>query len=111
MSKSNGHSHKAYWRSNLRLVAILLAIWFLFGCVFSIFLVEPLNRVRMGGFPLGFWIAQQGTIVVFILLVLTYCLSMKRLDHRFGVHEEEGTDSADPRGQQPRTPAGEEAGE
>ena len=92
MSKSISHSHKAYWRANLRLVGILLAIWFLFGCVFSIFLVEPLNEFRLGGFPLGFWIAQQGSIVVFIVLVLVYSLLMKRMDHRFGVHEEEAKD-------------------
>jgi putative solute:sodium symporter small subunit len=81
--------HKRYWRTNLRILFVLLSIWFLFSCVFSIFLVEPLNQFRWGGFPLGFWIAQQGSIYVFILLILIYAVLMKRMDRKFQVNEEE----------------------
>ncbi|HVR34491.1 MAG TPA: DUF4212 domain-containing protein [Methylomirabilota bacterium] len=78
-----------YWRANLLLLAALMSVWFLFSCVLSIFLVEPLNEFRLGGFPVGFWIAQQGSIYVFILLILIYALAMKRLDRKYNVHEEE----------------------
>jgi putative solute:sodium symporter small subunit len=86
MSKQSAH-HK-YWRANVTLVLALLAVWFLFSCVLSIFLVEPLNRIRLGGFPLGFWIAQQGSTIVFIGLVWAYAWRMRRLDRKHGVEEE-----------------------
>ena len=70
-----------YWKTNLKLVGALLGVWFLFGCVLSIWLVEPLNNL-VEGFPLGFWIAQQGSIYVFIILILIYALKMNRLDDR-----------------------------
>ena len=80
---------KSYWRKNITIVLILLAGWFCVSCVLGIFLVERLNKVRIGGFPLGFWVAQQGSILVFILLILVYCLYMMRLDRRHHVDEEE----------------------
>jgi putative solute:sodium symporter small subunit len=69
-----------YWRANLKLVALLLTVWFIvsYGC--SILFVEQLNAFHIGGFPLGFWFAQQGSILVFILLILVYCLRMDRID-------------------------------
>jgi putative solute:sodium symporter small subunit len=81
--------HKQYWRANLLVLAGLLSIWFVASSVLSIFLVEPLNEFKIGGFPLGFWIAQQGSILVFILLVLAYALIMRRLDRKYDVHEED----------------------
>lgn len=72
-----------YWKANLRLVAILMAIWFGFGSVLSIFAVEWLNQFKLGGFPLGFWMAQQGSIYVFIVLILVYALMMDGLDRRY----------------------------
>jgi putative solute:sodium symporter small subunit len=81
--------HKRYWRTNLWILFVLLSIWFLFSCVLSIFLVERLNEFKLGGFPLGFWIAQQGSIFVFILLILIYAVLMKRVDRKFQVNEEE----------------------
>jgi putative solute:sodium symporter small subunit len=81
--------HKRYWRTNLWVLLSLLGIWFLVSCVFSIFLVEWLNQFRIGGFPLGFWIAQQGSIYVFVLLILIYALVMQRVDRKYHVHEEE----------------------
>lgn len=83
--------HRAYWRSNIRLVLILLAVWFLFGCVLSILLVDKLNEFSIGGFPLGFWISQQGTIVAFIVLVFIYAKQLQKLDREHGV-EDEGVD-------------------
>lgn len=74
-----------YWRANLRIMAVLLSIWFTSSYLLGIVFVEPLNAVRLGGFPLGFWFAQQGSILIFILLILVYVLWMDRLDRRFGV--------------------------
>ena len=82
---SNQPDQSAYWRANLRLMAILLAVWFVSSYVLGIFLVEPLNAARVGGFPLGFWFAHQGSIYVFIVLILVYATVMDRLDRRFGV--------------------------
>jgi len=66
-------------------MAILLAIWFVSSYVLGIFLVEPLNGVRVAGFPLGFWFAHQGSIYVFVVLILVYASVMDRLDRRYGV--------------------------
>jgi putative solute:sodium symporter small subunit len=81
--------YRRYWRANLKILAVLLSVWFLFSSVLSIFLVEWLNEFRIGGFPLGFWMAQQGSIYVFVLLILIYTLWMRRLDRKYDVHEEE----------------------
>jgi putative solute:sodium symporter small subunit len=81
--------HQAYWRTNITIVCVLLVIWAIVGYVLPIFAVEALNDIRIGGFGLGFWIAQQGSIVAFILLVLVYCISMNRLDKKYGVSEDE----------------------
>lgn len=74
---------KKYWQSNLRLVSVLLSIWFLVSFVFGILLVDTLNTIKMGGFPLGFWFAQQGSIYVFIVLVIVYAVLMARLDDAY----------------------------
>lgn len=79
---------KQYWRANLLMIFALLTLWFLLSVVFSILLVEPLNKIHVGGFPLGFWMAQQGSIIGFILLILAYVLFMARIDKKFGVEEE-----------------------
>ncbi len=76
-----------YWKRNLRLMAILLTIWFTVSFVFGILLVEQLNRIVIAGFPLGFWFAQQGSIYVFVLLILVYAKRMDRLDIEYGVDE------------------------
>ena len=78
---------KAYWRTNLRYLFILLSIWFLVSYVFGIFLVEPLNQIRMGGFKLGFWFAQQGSIYVFVVLIFLYVRWMNKLDKEYDVDE------------------------
>lgn len=76
-----------YWRRNLRLMVILLAIWFVVSFVFGILLIEPLNNIEIIGFPLGFWFAQQGSIYTFVILILVYAKMMDRLDDEFGVSE------------------------
>lgn len=78
---------KAYWRTNLTYMIILLCIWALVSYVFGIFLVKPLNTLYLGGFPLGFWFAQQGSIYVFVCLIFIYYVLMSRLDKKFDVHE------------------------
>ncbi len=65
----------------------MLCVWFLFSCVLPIFLVEELNEVTFAGFKLGFWIAQQGSIVVFIFLILGYAVIMRKVDAAHGVDE------------------------
>ncbi|SKA84289.1 putative solute:sodium symporter small subunit [Paucidesulfovibrio gracilis DSM 16080] len=76
-----------YWRTNLRYMVVLLAIWALVSYVCGILLVEQLNTIQLGGFPLGFWFAQQGSIYVFVVLIFAYYVLMRRLDRKFDVHE------------------------
>ena len=78
----------AYWRANLRLVAICLSIWFTVSFGFGVLLVEQLNAIRIGGFKLGFWFAQQGSIYVFVLLIFFYAWRMNRIDRDYDVHED-----------------------
>ena len=76
---------KAYWRENLTLMLWLSVIWFIvsYGC--GILFVEQLNAIKLGGFKLGFWFAQQGAIYVFVALIVIYCFAMNRLERKFGV--------------------------
>ena len=71
-----------YWRSNLRVLAVLLPIWAVAGFGLGIVFVEPLNALRVAGFPLGFWFAQQGSIGIFVVLILVYALWMDRIERR-----------------------------
>ncbi|MHC5064564.1 MAG: DUF4212 domain-containing protein [Planctomycetota bacterium] len=86
---------RAYWTANIRYVTALLLVWFTASFGFGVLLVEPLNEIRLfgSGFKLGFWFAQQGSIYVFVLLILIYVRLMNRLDKRYGVSEDE--DSAE----------------
>lgn len=76
-------SANAYWKANIKLVLSLLSVWFLisFGC--GILLVDVLDNIRFGGFKLGFWIAQQGSILVFIALIFIYIRAMDKLDSQY----------------------------
>ncbi|ACJ00581.1 DUF4212 domain-containing protein [Rhodospirillum centenum] len=78
---------RAYWRANVRTVLFCLAIWFVASYGAGILLVEPLNAIQIGGFPLGFWFAQQGSILVFLVLIAFYAWRMNRLDREYDVHE------------------------
>jgi putative solute:sodium symporter small subunit len=79
---------KKYWKKNLTYLAILLSIWFLVSFIFGVLLVDELNTIRMGGFKLGFWFAQQGAIYVFVVLIFVYIKLMNTLDKEFGFNEE-----------------------
>lgn len=78
---------KNYWRKNVQYLLILLSIWFVasYGC--GVLFVDALNNVRLGGFKLGFWFAQQGSIYVFVALIFVYVALMNRLDRKFDVDE------------------------
>ncbi len=78
----------AYWKDNLRLVTICLVIWFVVSYLFGIVLAEPLNNIRLGGYKLGFWFAQQGSIYVFVVLIFFYARQMNKLDQKYDVHED-----------------------
>lgn len=77
-----------YWQANLRLIVICLAIWFVVSYVLGILLVEPLNAIRLGGYKLGFWFAQQGSIYTFVALIFFYAKKMNKLDREHNVHED-----------------------
>ncbi len=77
----------AYWRTNLRYVAILLSIWCAVSFGASVLLVDVLDQIPFFGFKLGFWFAQQGSIYTFVALVFVYARLMNRLDQKYGVDE------------------------
>ena len=77
----------SYWQANLRVITTCLIIWFVVSYGFGLLLVEPLNTIRLGGYKLGFWFAQQGAMYVFLALVFYYAHAMNKLDEEFDVHE------------------------
>ena len=81
---SNDERHALYWRRNLRYLTALLSLWFLVSFGFGILLREPLDAIHLGGFKLGFWFAQQGSILVFVGLIFVYVALMNRLDRELG---------------------------
>ena len=78
----------SYWRANIRLLVLLLAIWFVVSFGFGILFVDELNAIPLFGFKMGFWWAQQGAIYVFIALIFTYCIVMKRIERHHGVDDD-----------------------
>ena len=81
------NNSKTYWKTNLKYLAILLLIWFIVSFLFGIILAETLNQFKIGGFPLGFWFAHQGSIYTFVVLIFIYVYLMNRLDKKFEVDE------------------------
>ena len=81
----NNDNHRAYWRENTALIRNLLIVWALVSLVFSILLVEPLNTIRFFGVPFGFWMAQQGSILVFVALIFIYAVQMDKLDRKHNI--------------------------
>ncbi|MEX0618796.1 MAG: DUF4212 domain-containing protein [Pseudohongiellaceae bacterium] len=81
---------RSYWKANIRIVVSLLSVWFFisFGC--GILFVDLLDNIRFGGFKLGFWIAQQGSIYVFVILILVYIKLMDRLDDKYNLDNDDG---------------------
>lgn len=80
---------KRYWRKNLKYLGILLSIWFLVSYGFGILWVDALNQIQLGGFKLGFWFAQQGSIYVFVILIFVYVVLMNRLDQQYTSNQAE----------------------
>ena len=77
-----------YWRANLQLVLGCLIVWFICSYGFGLFMVDILNNFRLGGFQLGFWFAQQGSIYIFVGLIFFYAWRMNKLDQKYDVHED-----------------------
>ena len=88
MTTSTNQSGAAYWKANLRLVTLCLAIWAVVSYGFGIVLRPVLDAIPVGGVGLGFWFAQQGSMYVFVVLIFFYASQMNKLDRRFGVEEE-----------------------
>lgn len=79
---------QGYWQKNVKIMVVLLAIWAFVGLGCGVLFADWLNQFQLGGFPLGFWFAQQGSILVFIGLILVYCLTMDRVDAAFREEDE-----------------------
>ena len=73
----------AYWKENIRNLKILLSIWFVVSFLLSVIFVDQLDVIRIGGFKLGFWMAQQGSIYVYVVLIFIYLKMMDKLDHKY----------------------------
>lgn len=82
------HDAAGYWKANLRIIAICMIVWALVAYGFSIFLRPMLAGIQLGGSDLGFWFAQQGSILTFIAIIFFYSWRMNKLDEKFGVNEE-----------------------
>lgn len=82
MDKENSRS---YWRTNTALIRNLLIVWALVSLVFSILLVQPLNTIRFFGVPFGFWMAQQGSILIFVVLIFIYAFQMDKIDRKHNI--------------------------
>jgi len=93
MSQLSEKQADEYWRRNVSLMIKLLIIWFIVSFGFGIILVDVLNQVRIGGYKLGFWFAQQGSIYVFVILIFYYAKKMEALDKEFDVDEHDQDDS------------------
>ncbi len=78
----------SYWQANIRLVTICLVIWFIVSYGLGILFVEQMNAISIGGYKLGFWFAQQGSIYTFVALIFFYAWRMNKLDRQYNVHED-----------------------
>lgn len=88
MSQPQNFDPKAYWRATLRLLVATLVIWFVVSFGAGILFREALDTIRIGGYPLGFWFAQQGSIFIFVALIFWYARRMDKIDREHDVHEE-----------------------
>ncbi len=79
---------QAYWKQNVTYITILLAIWFTVSYLCGIIFVDQLDKIKIFGFPLGFWFANQGAEVIFCLLIIVYVLLMNKLDRKYDVFED-----------------------
>lgn len=81
-------STKKYWQENIKYLVILMSIWFIVSYGFGILLVDQLNTIKLGGFKLGFWFAQQGSIYCFIVLIAAYVYLMNKLDKKYSLDKD-----------------------
>lgn len=77
----------AYWKENIKYLFILLTIWFLVSYGAGILFKEALDTIKIGGFKLGFWFAQQGSMYVFVILIFVYVRIMNKLDKKYGYED------------------------
>ena len=89
MINSHNSKVKVYWKKNIRIVLSLLAVWFFVSFGMGILLVDVLDNFRIFGFKLGFWMAQQGSIFCFVILIFVYVYRMNKLDHQYGMDEDQ----------------------
>lgn len=85
--KEDGNA-RAYWSATLGLLTKVLVIWFIVSYGTGILFADALNGIHLGGYPLGFWFAHQGSIYVFIVLIFWYARKMSQIDRKFGMHED-----------------------
>ena len=88
MSNSNDSKAKAYWHENIRILLMLLTIWFIVSYGMGILFADALDNIQIFGFHLGFWMAQQGSIYCFVILIFVYVYKMNKLDHKYDVDED-----------------------
>ena len=81
------NKNQNYWKENISLIIKCLTIWFMSSYVFSIILVDQLNTIRLGGYKLGFWFAQQGSIYVFVILIFYYAYKIGDIDNKYGTND------------------------
>ena len=84
---SDNNFKTEYWKKNLKYLTVLLSIWFIVSYGFSIIFVDLLDKIKIGGFKLGFWFSQQGSILVFVIIIFVYVRLMNKLDRQFRVRE------------------------
>ena len=82
------HDGVGYWKATLALIRNVLIVWFVVSYGFGILLAPVLNNVHIGGYPLGFWFAQQGSMYIFVALIFIYAKLMGNIDKKFDVHED-----------------------
>lgn len=82
----NDEERRAYWHANKTLIGTLLIVWAVVSIGLSILLVQPLNALHLGGIPFGFWMAQQGSIFIFVVLIFIYAILMDKLDRKYNVN-------------------------
>jgi len=82
------HDGVAYWKATLALIRNVLIVWFVVSYGFGILLAPMLNNIHLGGYPLGFWFAHQGSMYIFVALIFIYAKKMGKIDEKFDVHED-----------------------
>lgn len=87
MAEIDQEKRKAYWRENVKLMVVLLSAWFVISYLCGIVFVEELNTIRLGGYKLGFWFAQQGSMYGFVAIIFIYARRMAALDRKYDLHD------------------------